>query len=82
MLELPHPLLQQTEDQFLSPTLPGSSPLIDHLLVPGPGLGQKRSQQRAPRLAGDRQTPTLASDGFSDSLSTRHREGKAKPWDR
>ncbi|KAF5924652.1 hypothetical protein HPG69_004524 [Diceros bicornis minor] len=28
MLELPHPLLQQTEDQFLSPTLPGSSPLI------------------------------------------------------
>ncbi|XP_025781345.1 transcription factor E2F2 [Puma concolor] len=28
MLELPHPLLQQTEDQFLSPTLPCSSPLI------------------------------------------------------
>uniref|UniRef100_A0A8D1FWP4 E2F transcription factor 2 n=1 Tax=Sus scrofa TaxID=9823 RepID=A0A8D1FWP4_PIG len=28
MLELPHPLLQQTEDQFLSPTLPGSSPLL------------------------------------------------------
>lgn len=29
MLELPYPLLQQTEDQFLSPTLPGSSPLIN-----------------------------------------------------
>ncbi|KAG8506683.1 Transcription factor E2F2 [Galemys pyrenaicus] len=28
MLELPHPLLQQTEDQFLPPTLPCSSPLI------------------------------------------------------
>ncbi|EHH14440.1 hypothetical protein EGK_00366 [Macaca mulatta] len=28
MLELPHPLLQQTEDQFLSPTLACSSPLI------------------------------------------------------
>ncbi|XP_027946625.1 transcription factor E2F2 [Eumetopias jubatus] len=28
MLELPHPLLQQTEDQFLSPSLPCSSPLI------------------------------------------------------
>ncbi|XP_054547673.1 transcription factor E2F2 isoform X2 [Talpa occidentalis] len=28
MLELPHPLLQQTEDQFLSQTLPCSSPLI------------------------------------------------------
>ncbi|XP_019505651.1 PREDICTED: transcription factor E2F2 isoform X1 [Hipposideros armiger] len=28
MLELSYPLLQQTEDQFLSPTLPGSSPLI------------------------------------------------------
>ncbi|XP_011355882.1 transcription factor E2F2 isoform X2 [Pteropus vampyrus] len=28
MLELPYPLLQQTEDQFLSPTLPSSSPLI------------------------------------------------------
>ncbi|KAM9245040.1 LOW QUALITY PROTEIN: transcription factor E2F2 [Dugong dugon] len=28
MLELPHPLLQQTEDQFLSPTLECSSPLI------------------------------------------------------
>ncbi|XP_066231502.1 transcription factor E2F2 isoform X2 [Saccopteryx leptura] len=28
MLELPHPLLQQTEDQFLSPTLTESSPLI------------------------------------------------------
>lgn len=28
MLELPHPLLQQTEDQFLSPTLTDSSPLI------------------------------------------------------
>lgn len=28
MLDLPYPLLQQTEDQFLSPTLPGSSPLI------------------------------------------------------
>lgn len=28
LLELPHPLLQQTEDQFLTPNLPGSSPLI------------------------------------------------------
>ncbi|XP_006862374.1 PREDICTED: transcription factor E2F2 [Chrysochloris asiatica] len=28
MLDLPHPLLQQTEDQFLSPTLACSSPLI------------------------------------------------------
>ncbi|XP_012929640.1 transcription factor E2F2 [Heterocephalus glaber] len=28
MLELTHPLLQQTEDQFLSPTLPCNSPLI------------------------------------------------------
>ncbi|XP_062049146.1 transcription factor E2F2 isoform X2 [Lepus europaeus] len=28
MLELPHPLLQQTEDQFLSPSLACSSPLI------------------------------------------------------
>ncbi|XP_032719613.1 transcription factor E2F2 isoform X2 [Lontra canadensis] len=28
LLELPHPLLQQTEDQFLSPSLPCSSPLI------------------------------------------------------
>lgn len=28
MLELPHPLLQQTEDQFLSPALADSSPLI------------------------------------------------------
>ncbi|XP_037674278.1 transcription factor E2F2 isoform X2 [Choloepus didactylus] len=28
MLELPHPLLQQTEDQFLSPTLGCSSPLM------------------------------------------------------
>ncbi|XP_047304047.1 transcription factor E2F2 isoform X2 [Homo sapiens] len=28
LLELPHPLLQQTEDQFLSPTLACSSPLI------------------------------------------------------
>ncbi|XP_057566528.1 transcription factor E2F2 isoform X2 [Hippopotamus amphibius kiboko] len=28
MLDLAHPLLQQTEDQFLSPTLPCSSPLI------------------------------------------------------
>ncbi|XP_032156661.1 transcription factor E2F2 [Sapajus apella] len=28
MLELPHPLLQQTEDQFLSPALACSSPLI------------------------------------------------------
>lgn len=28
MVELPYPLLQQTEDQFLSPTLPDSSPLI------------------------------------------------------
>ncbi|XP_054427442.1 transcription factor E2F2 [Pteronotus mesoamericanus] len=28
MLELPHPLLQQTEDQFLSPALTESSPLI------------------------------------------------------
>ncbi|XP_077006962.1 transcription factor E2F2 isoform X3 [Tamandua tetradactyla] len=28
MLELPHPLLQQTEDQFLSPTLACSSPLM------------------------------------------------------
>ncbi|KAM7097771.1 transcription factor E2F2 isoform 2-T2 [Molossus nigricans] len=28
MLELPYPLLQQTEDQFLSPTLTDSSPLI------------------------------------------------------
>ncbi|KAM6217865.1 transcription factor E2F2 [Rhynchocyon petersi] len=29
MLELPQPLLQQTEDQFLSPTLEYSSPLMD-----------------------------------------------------
>lgn len=28
MLELTHPLLQQTEDQFLSPILTASSPLI------------------------------------------------------
>lgn len=28
MLELSHPLLQQTEDQFLSPILAASSPLI------------------------------------------------------
>ncbi|XP_045715952.1 transcription factor E2F2 [Phyllostomus hastatus] len=28
MLELPHPLLQQTEDQFLSPALTDGSPLI------------------------------------------------------
>ncbi|KAM5321871.1 transcription factor E2F2 [Glossophaga mutica] len=28
MLELPHPLLQQTEDQFLSPSLTDGSPLI------------------------------------------------------
>lgn len=28
MLELPHPLLQQTEDQFLSPALADGSPLI------------------------------------------------------
>ncbi|XP_045155104.1 transcription factor E2F2 [Echinops telfairi] len=28
MLDLPHPLLQQTEDQFLSPTLACSSPLV------------------------------------------------------
>lgn len=29
MLELSHPLLQQTEDQFLSPILAASSPLIN-----------------------------------------------------
>lgn len=28
LLELPHPLLQQTEDQFLSPALTDGSPLI------------------------------------------------------
>lgn len=28
MLELPHPLLQQTEDQLLCPALADSSPLI------------------------------------------------------